>query len=90
MFLNKKSTVYSARNVCYKSNHEEIPDKVSLNNILYRSLLKIFRNDKLIKAHKDWNIAQTKEGKKHIIIERRAWPWTELWRKKKLKKILLL
>ena len=53
MFLNKKSTVYSARNVCYKSNHEEIPDKVSLNNILYRSLLKIFRNDKLIKAHKD-------------------------------------
>ena len=34
MLLNKKTTVYSARNVCYESNHEEIPDKVNLNNIL--------------------------------------------------------
>ena len=34
MLLNSKSTVYSVRNVCYESNHEEVPDEINLNNIL--------------------------------------------------------
>ena len=44
MFLNKKSTVYSARNVCYKSNHEEI--LISKRNILQYKWLVFFRNIK--------------------------------------------